>query len=87
MSQATWEELLAANVGRVLTPVQPSDDFRDRLRSNLKLAGRQQAARRAMKTTHTPAYARWWLGAAAFGLVLAGGSVLAYFIRSRQALD
>ncbi len=68
---------------RVLTPVQPSDSFRQQLRTNLELAGQQQAAQRAMRLQR-PAYLNYWvLGAAALGVTVAAGSMIAWAIRSR----
>lgn len=84
MQDEAWEELLAQNIGRVLTPVQPSDLFRDNLRTSLQSASREYAARRASKSARAPAFPQWWLGAAALGLTLATGSVIAWAVRTRM---
>jgi hypothetical protein len=79
-----WEEQLASNMRRVLTPVHPSDSFRQHLRSNLQLAGQQQAAQRALRL-QKPAFVNYWvLGAAALGVTVAAGSMIALAIRSRS---
>lgn len=83
MQENYWEEQLQSNMRRVLTPVQPSDSFRQHLRSNLQLAGQQQAAQRAMRIQR-PAYVNYWvLGAAALGVTVAAGSMIAWAIRAR----
>ncbi len=83
MQENFWEEQLTSNMRRVLTPVQPSDSFRQHLRTNLQLAGRQQAAQRAMRMQR-PAHVNYWvLGAAALGVTVAAGSMIAWAIRSR----
>jgi hypothetical protein len=83
MQDDLWEQALATNVGRVLTPVRPSDTFRRHLRSNLELASQQQAAKRAMRLQH-PAHVNYWvLGAAALGVTVAAGSMVAWAVRTR----
>ncbi len=83
MQETFWEEKMASNMRRVLTPVQPSDSFRQHLRTNLQLAGQQQAAQRAMRLQR-PAHVNYWvLGAAALGVTVAAGSMIAWAIRSR----
>ncbi len=83
MQDNAWEESVAHNVQRVLMPVHPSDTFRSHLRSNLQLAGQQQVARRAMRIQQPPAINVWVLGAAALGVTLAAGSMVALAIRAR----
>lgn len=82
MSKSFSEETFAENLERLLVPVQPTDVFRDRLRHGLELAGNQQRARRGVARRPAP-FHYWWLGAAAFGVSLAAGSLIAYFLRSR----
>ncbi|HZQ10532.1 MAG TPA: hypothetical protein VFD70_28395 [Anaerolineae bacterium] len=83
MQDKPWEEAIASNVQRVLTPIHPSDTFREYLRANLQLAGQQQAAQRAMQVRR-PAHVNYWvLGAAALGVTVAAGSMIAWAIRSR----
>lgn len=83
MQDNLWQEQLQSNMKRVLTPVHPSDSFRQHLRTNLQLAGQQQAAQRAMRMQR-PAYVNYWvLGAAALGVTVAAGSMIAWAIRSR----
>jgi hypothetical protein len=83
MQEYSWEEQLASTVRRVFTPVQPSPTFRAHLRTNLELAGRQQAEQRAMRLQR-PAHVNYWvLGAAALGITVAAGSMIAWAIRSR----
>jgi hypothetical protein len=83
MHNQYWEEQLASNMKRVLTPVHPSDSFRQHLRSNLQLAGQQQAQQRALRLQR-PGYVNYWvLGAAALGVTVAAGSMIAWAIRSR----
>jgi hypothetical protein len=83
MQDNFWEEQLTSNMRRVLTPIHPSDAFRQHLRTNLQLAGQQQAAQRAMRLQH-PAHMNYWmLGAAALGVTVAAGSMIAWAIRSR----
>lgn len=83
MQENSWEENVASNVRRVLTPIHPSDTFRAHLRTNLQLASQQQAAHRAMQLQHAPQVNYWVLGAAALGVTVAAGSVIAWAIRSR----
>lgn len=83
MYDDSWEEAMALNIRRVLTPVQPSTVFRDRLRSGLQVASQQRAAQRALRATQTGGVPRWWMGAAALGVTLAAGSVIAWVVRSR----
>lgn len=78
-----WEEQLTSNMRKVLTPVQPSDAFRQHLRTNLQLAGQQQAAQRAMRLQQPSHPNYWMLGAAALGVTVAAGSMIAWAIRSR----
>jgi hypothetical protein len=83
MQDDLWEQAVATNVRRVLTPVHPSDTFRQRLRSNLELAGQQQMARRAM-LLQQPVHVNYWvLGAAALGVTVAAGSMIAWAVRTR----
>jgi hypothetical protein len=63
--------------------VQPSDSFKRQLRTNLELAGQQQAQQRAMRVQRSPQMSVWVLGAAALGVTVAAGSVIAWAIRSR----
>lgn len=83
MQDNYWEEQLTSNMRRVLTPVHPSDSFRTHLRTNLQLAGQQQAQQRAMRLQRPTHVNYWVLGAAALGVTVAAGSVLAWAIRSR----
>jgi hypothetical protein len=84
MHDNAWEEALAANVRRVLTPVHPSDAFRKHLRTNLELASQQQATQRASYMRHPQHVNYWVLGAAALGVTVAAGSMIAWKIRSRS---
>lgn len=86
MQDQSWERNLELNMQRVLTPVQPSASFRSHLRSNLQLASQQQAAQRAMQLRHPQQVNYWVVGAAALGLTVAAGSMLAWAIRSRLAV-
>lgn len=83
MQDNIWEEQLASNMRRVLTPVHPSDSFRRQLRTNLELAGQQQVAQRTLRHSHPAPVNYWVLGAAALGVTVAAGSVIAWAIRSR----
>lgn len=83
MQDNVWEEQLASNMRRVLTPVHPSDSFRQHLRTNLQLAGQQQASQRALRLQRAPHVNYWVLGAAALGVTVAAGSMIAWAIRSR----
>lgn len=83
MSKTFSEEAFAENLGRLLVPVQPTDVFRDHLRHGLQLAGHQQRARRGVRRRRATTMSNWWIGAAAFGLSLAAGSLIAYVMRSR----
>lgn len=83
MQDNFWEEQLASNMRRVLTPVRPSDSFRQHLRTNLELAGQQQAAQRALRLQQSAHLNYWVLGAAALGVTVAAGSMIAWAIRSR----
>lgn len=86
MQDNAWEQNLELNMQRVLTPVHPSASFRSHLRSNLQLAGQQQAAQRAMQLRHPQHVNYWVLGAAALGVTVAAGSMLAWAIRSRTLM-
>lgn len=99
MQDPLWEERLVAGLGRVLIPVRPSEVFRAQLRSGLEQMAQQRyghsdavGARRAVlqqrvaRAARPQPYAYWWLGAAALGLMLAGGSILAWVLRSRLSL-
>jgi len=84
MQDTAWEEALESSVKRVLKPVHPSASFRDHLRYNLQLAGQQQAAQRAMQL-HRPQHVNYWvLGAAALGVTVAAGSMIAWALRARM---
>ncbi len=83
MQDNFWEEQLASNMRRVLTPVHPSDSFRNHLKTNLQLAGQQQAQQRAMRLQRPTHVNYWVLGAAALGITVAAGSMIAWAIRSR----
>ncbi len=83
MQDQSWEKNLEWNMQSVLTPVHPSAAFRSHLRSNLQMAGQQQAAQRAMRLQHPRHVNYWVLGAAALGITVAAGSMLAWMIRSR----
>jgi hypothetical protein len=83
MKDNAWESTLESRVKRVLTPVHPSASFRDHLRTNLRLAGQQQAAQRAMQLRRPPHVNYWVLGAAALGVTVAAGSMIAWAIRAR----
>lgn len=83
MSKSFSEESFAENLERLLVPVQPTDVFRDRLRHGLQLAGNQQRARRVMQRKRAAPFHYWWMGAAAFGVSLAAGSLIALRVRSR----
>lgn len=83
MQENLWEEKLTSNMQRVLTPVHPSDSFRNHLKTNLRLAGQQQTQQRALRLRR-PAHVNYWvLGAAALGVTVAAGSMIAWAIRSR----
>ena len=84
MQDNVWEERLASNMRRVLTPVHPSDSFRNHLKTNLQLAGQQQAQQRAMRFQRPAPVNYWVLGAAALGVTVAAGSMIAWAIRSRM---
>ena len=84
MQENFWEDKLTTDMRRVLTPVHPSDSFRTHLRTNLQLAGQQQAMQRAMRLQR-PAYTSYWvLGAAALGVTLAAGSMIAWAVRTKM---
>jgi hypothetical protein len=83
MQENYWEEQLASNMRRVLTPVHPSDSFRSHLKANLQLAGQQQAQLRAQRLRRGAPVNYWVLGAAALGVTVAAGSMIAWAIRSR----
>jgi hypothetical protein len=83
MQENGWEQSLESSVQRVLTPVHPSASFREHLRSNLQLAGQQQAAQRAMQLRRPQPVNYWVLGAAALGITVAAGSMIAWAIRTR----
>jgi|GEM_PF-2872667 hypothetical protein len=83
MQENAWEQYLESSVKRVLTPVHPSASFREHLRSNLQLAGQQQAAQRAMRWRRPQPVNYWVLGAAALGITVAAGSMIAWAIRTR----
>jgi hypothetical protein len=83
MPDNAWEHNLELKMQRVLTPVHPSASFRNHLRTNLQLAGQQHAAQRAMQLRHPQHVNYWVLGAAALGLTVAAGSMLAWAIRTR----
>lgn len=84
MPQNYWEDQLTSNMQRILTPIQPSDSFRQHLRTNLELAGKQQAQQRTLRLQR-PAHVNYWvLGAAALGVTVAAGSMIAWAIRSRD---
>lgn len=85
MQDNTWEDAVASNVQRVLTPVHPSAAFRQHLRSNLQLASQQQAAKRSMRLQQAPPLNYWVLGVAALGVTVAAGSMIAWAVRSRLA--
>lgn len=86
MSDKAWEQNLELNMQQVLTPVHPSPLFREHLRANLQLAGQQQAAQRAMRLRHPKHVNYWVLGAAALGLTVAAGSMIAWAVRARFLL-
>ena len=84
MQNNYWEEKLATDMKRVLTPVHPSESFRSHLRSNLQLAGQQQKQQRAMRMQRHGQQPNYWvLGAAALGVTLAAGSMIAWAVRTR----
>ncbi len=83
MPESVWEQQLEQNMQQVLTPVHPSALFRNHLRSNLHLASQQQAARRAMRLRRLQPVNYWVVGAAALGLTVAAGSVIAWAVRAR----
>lgn len=84
MQENTWEKKLTSDMQRVLTPVHPSDSFRQHLRNNLQLAGQQQSAQRALRFQQ-PAHVNYWvIGAATLGVAVAAGSMIAWAIRSRM---
>lgn len=84
MQDTLWEEALESRVKRVLTPVHPSPSFRAHLRHNLQLAGQQQAAQRALQL-YRPQHVNYWvLGAAALGVTVAAGSMIAWALRARM---
>jgi len=84
MQDTSWEESLESRMKRVLTPVSPSPSFRAHLRHNLELAGQQQAAQRAMQLRRPQHVNYWVLGAAALGVTVAAGSMIAWALRARM---
>ena len=86
MPKNAWEQELEFNMQKVLTPVHPSESFRNHLRTNLQMAGQQHAAHRAMQLRQPQHVNYWVLGAAALGLTVAAGSMLAWAIRTRLVL-
>jgi len=86
MQDNLWEEQLALTMRGALAPAHPSDSFRKHLRANLQLAGQQQAARRALRMRQPQSVNYWVLGAAALGLTVAAGSMIAWAIRARALL-
>lgn len=83
MQNNLWESELEARMKRVLTPVRPSASFRKHLQTNLQLAGQQQQAQRALRVRRPQAVNYWVLGAAALGLTVAAGSMIAWAVRTR----
>ncbi|MGB8644190.1 MAG: hypothetical protein WCF84_03070 [Anaerolineae bacterium] len=82
MSNPDLDDTLAQELSRALTPVRPPAVFRDHLRHNLQLAGRQQVVRRRLPARRLT-WTNWWMALALMGGSLAAGSILAYLIRSR----
>ncbi len=83
MNDPYLDQILAEELKRTLTPVKTREVFKDHLRHNLELAGRQQAARRGVPARRSLAWDDWWMAVALMGLSIAAGSVLAFLIRSR----
>ncbi|MGE5138005.1 MAG: hypothetical protein ACM3JD_00975 [Rudaea sp.] len=83
MSDPNLDERLTEELKRALAPVKPPEAFRDHLRHNLELAGRQQVVRRGRMVRRRPPWAEWWIMVVLMGGSIAAGSVLAYIIRSR----
>ncbi len=83
MSDPYLDQILAEELKRTLTPVKTREVFKDHLRHNLELAGRQQAARRGRPIRRTASWNDWWLAVALMGLSIAAGSIMAFLIRSR----
>ncbi len=83
MRNQELDEFLARELSRTLTPVRPPEVFRDHLRHNLQLAGKQQAIRRVRPAPHKLTWANWWMAVALMGGSIAAGSILAYLLRSR----
>ena len=84
MSDPYLDQILAEELKRTLTPVKTREVFKDHLRHNLALAGRQQVARRGRPARRQSlAWDDWWIAVALMGLSIAAGSVLAFLIRTR----
>ncbi len=83
MAQLDMDEILAEELRHALTPVKPPEVFRNHLRHNLQLAGRQQVARRGVPIRRSLDWTNWWMALALMGGSIAAGSILAYLIRSR----
>ncbi len=82
MSERHADDELAETLEEMLVPVRPPELFREHLRANLKLAGRQNAARRRYRRRKLSAQ-NWWLLVVLFSASITAGSLLAYLVRSR----
>jgi hypothetical protein len=81
MRESIPEETLAQELKRTLTPVKPPEVFRDHLRYNLELAGRQQVARRGFRRRVD--WARWWMAMGMITGTIGLASLFALILRSR----
>ncbi len=83
MSDPYLDQILAEELKRTLTPVKTREVFKDHLRHNLELAGRQQVARRGRPMRGPRNWDDWWFAVALMGLSIAAGSIMALIIRTR----
>ncbi len=83
MNDPYLDQILDEELRRTLTPVKTRAVFKDHLRHNLELAGRQQVARRGRPYRRAMDWNDWWLAVALMGLSIAAGSTLAFLIKSR----
>ncbi len=76
------EDDLAESLEEMLVPVRPPQRFRENLRANLQLAGRQNASRRHYRRRKM-SWQNWWLLLVLFSASISAGSLLAYLVRTR----